>query len=124
MGLHRILFYVPAALKIIGFTRNFANVINLPDLLILAAMKAYALGRRAKWKDYVDLYFIMKDCHDIHKIIKKTKRVFGSEFNEKLFRAQLCYFDDMDYTEQVDYLEGFEVADEVIKKKLTEFSLS
>jgi len=108
----------------IGFTRNFANVINLPDLLILAAMKAYALGRRAKWKDYVDLYFIMKDCHDIHKIIKKTKRVFGSEFNEKLFRAQLCYFDDIDYTEQVDYLEGFEVADEVIKKKLTEFSLS
>jgi len=108
----------------INFSKSFNKVINLPDLLTLAAMKAYALGRRAKWKDYVDLYFIMKDCHDIHKIIKKTKRVFGSEFNEKLFRAQLCYFDDIDYTEQVDYLEGFEVADEVIKKKLTEFSLS
>ena len=28
------------------------------DLLDLAAMKAYALGRRSKWKDYVDLYFL------------------------------------------------------------------
>ena len=35
----------------------------MPDLLHLAAMKAYALGRRAKWKDYVDLYFILKDFY-------------------------------------------------------------
>jgi hypothetical protein len=32
--------------------------ISLPTLLSLAAMKAFALGRRAKWKDYVDLFFI------------------------------------------------------------------
>src|SRR3989339_1635931 len=108
----------------ISYPEKLGYMLKFSDLLTLAAMKAFSLGRRAKWKDYVDLYFIMKDCHDIHKIIKKTKRVFGSEFNEKLFRAQLCYFDDIDYTEQVDYLEGFEVADEVIKKKLTEFSLS
>ncbi len=33
------------------------DFIFMPDLLSLAAMKAFALGRRAKWKDYVDLYF-------------------------------------------------------------------
>jgi hypothetical protein len=31
----------------------------MPSLLSLAAMKAFALSRRAKWKDYVDLYFIL-----------------------------------------------------------------
>ena len=30
---------------------------KLPDLLTLAAMKAFALGGRGKWKDYVDLYY-------------------------------------------------------------------
>ena len=108
----------------ISFSKNFDKVIKLPDLLTLAAMKAYALGRRAKWKDYVDLYFVMKDCYDIHKVIKKTGHIFGSEFNEKLFRAQLSYFKDIDYTEKVDYLKGFEVDDEIVKKELTDFSLS
>ena len=35
------------------------NIFRLPSLLTLAAMKAYALGRRSKWKDYVDLYFLL-----------------------------------------------------------------
>ena len=108
----------------ISFSKNFDKVIKLPDLLTLAAMKVYTLGRRAKWKDYVDLYFVMKDCYDIHKVIKKTGHIFGSEFNEKLFRAQLSYFKDIDYTEKIDYLKGFEVGDEIIKKELTDFSLS
>ncbi len=40
---------------------KFDTVITLPTLLTLAAMKASALDRRAKWKDYVDLYFIIRD---------------------------------------------------------------
>src|SRR4030043_1449887 len=31
---------------------DFDRIIHIPDLLTLAAMKAYALGGRAKWKDY------------------------------------------------------------------------
>ena len=31
----------------------FNDVFRMPSLLSLAAMKAYALGRRSKWKDYV-----------------------------------------------------------------------
>jgi len=30
----------------IKFSKNFENIINLPDLLTLSAMKAYTLGRR------------------------------------------------------------------------------
>ncbi|MFN8256680.1 MAG: hypothetical protein U0W24_13365 [Bacteroidales bacterium] len=33
---------------------EFEKTLKLPDLLTLAAMKAFAPGRRAKWKDYVD----------------------------------------------------------------------
>ncbi len=33
--------------------------ITLPETIELGAMKAYALGRRSKWKDYVDLYFLL-----------------------------------------------------------------
>ena len=36
---------------------DFEKSIRMPDLLTLAAMKAYALGRRAKWKDYIDLHY-------------------------------------------------------------------
>ena len=36
------------------------NSITIPSLLDLAAMKAFALGMRSKWKDYLDLYFILK----------------------------------------------------------------
>lgn len=107
----------------IDFSERFDNIIKLPDLLTLAAMKAYALGRRAKWKDYVDLYFIMKDC-DINKVIRKAEIIFGDEFNEKMFRTQLAYFKDIDYTEKIDYMERFEIDDGIIKRKLTEFSLN
>jgi len=37
----------------------------MPDLFTLAAMKAFALGMRARWKDYVGLYFITRDLHKI-----------------------------------------------------------
>lgn len=40
---------------------DFQGVVKQPSLLDLAAMKAYALGRRSKWKDYVDLYFLLKE---------------------------------------------------------------
>lgn len=107
----------------INFSKNFNNVIKMPDLLTLAAMKAYALGRRAKWKDYVDLYFVMKKCGGIKKVIKKAKQIFTHEFNEKLFRSQLAYFKDIDYTEKVIFLKDFETSDKVIKDALVRFSL-
>lgn len=107
----------------INFSEKFDNIIKSPDLLTLAAMKAFALGRRAKWKDYVDLYFIIQ-AYDISQIVKRAKLIFGSEFNEKMFRAQLAYFKDIDYTEKIDYMKGFEIDDSIIRKELVQFSLS
>ena len=106
----------------INFEVRFQEYINLPSLTTLASMKAYALGRRAKWKDYSDLYFVFK-VHSITEIVDKAKAIFGNDFNEKLFREELSYFDDIDYTEKIDYMDGFEVEDEVIREKLSEISL-
>lgn len=83
---------------------DFEKVIRIPDLLDLAAMKAYALGRRSKWKDYVDLFFLLKDKFTLQQIIDRAIMIFGDLFSDKLFRSQLSYFDDIDYTEEVDYL--------------------
>jgi len=108
----------------IVFSEHFEKTLRMPDLLTLAAMKAYALGRRAKWKDYVDLYFIINKYHSIEKIVKCARFIFKGEFNERIFREQLTYFDDIDYREEVVFLNGFAISDKIIKKKLIEFSLS
>lgn len=108
----------------IDYSEHFENVARLPTLVTLAAMKAYALGQRAKWKDYVDLYFIMRDHHSLHEIERATENIFGDSFNPKLLRQQLAYFEDINYDEAVTFKPGFDATEETIKKTLTEFSLS
>jgi len=69
------------------------------------------------------LYFIISK-YSLNKIVVRAKKIFGSEFNEKLFRKQLAYYKDIDYSEKTDYLEGKEISDKIIKKKLIEFSIT
>ena len=113
-------FYYPF---IIQRNISFEQTLKLPDLITLGAMKAFALGRRAKWKDYVDLYFIFQK-HSFQELIDKTNSIFKTEFNEKLFRTQLSYFGDIDYSENINYMKGSEKADKDIKKYLEDISLS
>jgi len=107
----------------IPFTEKLDTILEMPNLLSLAAMKAFALAHRAKWKDYVDLYFIMRDYHNYDEIIEVASELFGLQFNERLFRQQLGFFDDVNYQEEVNYKEGFAVPDEDIKDFLMEVSL-
>ncbi|RLC20772.1 MAG: hypothetical protein DRI57_04045 [Deltaproteobacteria bacterium] len=102
---------------------SFEKIIRIPPLSDLAAMKAYALGGRAKWKDYVDLYFLLKDHFDLKTISCRAKDIFGRFFNEKLFREQLAYFDDIDYREEVEFI-GKEIAEKEIRDFLTETALA
>lgn len=100
---------------------TFEDFIRLPDLLTLAAMKAYALGRRSKWKDYVDLFFIIKSGISLEDISIKANEIYGQLFSEKMFRIQLSYFDDIDYSEEVVYLKH-KIDDNGIKDFLIEIS--
>ena len=102
---------------------NFENTLRMPDLLTLAAMKAYALGRRAKWKDYVDLYFLLRDYYTLDQIVKKADLLFGQMFSGKLFRSQLAFHKDIDYSEPVEYISGFEVDDQLVKDFLIDKAL-
>jgi len=104
-------------------TEKFDDIIKMPDLLTLAAMKAYALGMRAKWKDYVDLYFIFRNFYNLNDIVKKSREIFKREFNERIFRIQLSYFKDVDYQEQVIFLPGMAVSDSKVKSFLKKVSL-
>lgn len=103
-------------------TEKFETYFKLPSLLQLAAMKAYALGRRSKWKDYVDLFFLLKEHFSIEEISQCATGIFGELYSEKMFRAQMCYFEDVDYTEVVDYLIPNPPPDEEIRAGLTAFS--
>ena len=118
-GVKVTFFHYPFELD---YSERFDRIIRMPDLLTLAAMKAYALGQRAKWKDYVDLYFIMQKYHGVTAIAEKAQTLFGHEFNEKLFRTQLTFFQDINYAEQVEYMPGFAVSDKEVEKGLLEFS--
>ena len=97
--------------------------IPMPNLLTLAAMKAFALGRRSKWKDYVDLYFLIKDHYKIEEIVNQSKEIFGKQFVEKQFYAQLGYFSDINYDEEVDFLVEMPPTREEIQSFLYEASL-
>jgi hypothetical protein len=98
-------------------TKKVYEGIKIPDLLNLAAMKAYALGRRTKWKDYVDLYFILKNYHSLEEISNRAQEIFKGLFSPKLFKQQLCYFTDINYSEEVTYCID-PVPDEEIKAYL------
>ncbi len=57
------------------------------------------------------------------EVTEKAIAIFGDLFSEKLFRAQLSYFADIDYTEEVEYLVAVPPSNEEIKAKLTQIAL-
>ncbi|MCL1909388.1 MAG: hypothetical protein FWG05_00460, partial [Kiritimatiellaeota bacterium] len=86
-------------------------------------MKAFALGRRSKWKNYTDLYFLLRDHFKLSEIIGKAELIFRDEFSAKLFRSQLSYHADIDYSEKVDYMPGYEIPDGEVRAFLTDKAL-
>ncbi|WP_379754363.1 hypothetical protein [Flavobacterium myungsuense] len=110
-------YQVPLNAELKGF-------LKMPDLLTLGAMKAFALGRRSKWKDYIDLYFILKFHYSFQEIVVKAKEIFKDEFIEKQFIAQLGYFKGINYDEEVTFLIPNQPSEEEVKSFLTEISLS
>ncbi len=103
---------------------EWEGVIKMPDDLTIGAMKAFALGYRAKWKDYVDLYFILKK-HGLRKVVAKAKSMYPEgEFDEKLLREQLAYYGDVRRGWEIEFMPGWEVSEEEVKRFLTEVAVS
>ena len=85
-------------------------------------MKAYALGRRANGR-IMSICIISPRNTATFRRLRGKRKIFGNEFNEKIFRVQLAYFKDIDYTESRVYMPGFEVSEATIKKELIRFSV-
>lgn len=63
----------------------------------IAVTKAYTIGRRGSFKDYVDLYFIFRGKYvSLKNIIELAGRKYGPEFNTRLFLEQLVYLEDLE----------------------------
>ncbi len=117
MTWYRYEFEIPLAVK-------WEGVIKMPDPLHLAAMKAYALGHRAKWKDYVDLYFAFQK-YSLKEVSDLALKLFGEGlFDERLLREQLVYYEDVSFREEVKFMPGWEVGEEEVKRFLTEVAVS
>jgi hypothetical protein len=78
-----------------------ANVGNLPVLSVpeIAVTKAYTLGRRGAYKDYVDLYFCLAErLVTLEQIIELAAKKYGDAFSDRLFLEQLVYWEDIEET--------------------------
>lgn len=99
-------------------TRNLVEFkdVKLLSVSEIAAAKAHTIGMRITFKDYIDLYFILRrKLVPLQKIIAICKRKYKGEFNERLFLEQLISSED---TEEVpiEFLR-----ESVTKKEMAEF---
>ena len=70
----------------------------------IASMKAFAIGKRLSYKDYVDWYFLLKEkCVDLGGVIAHAKKKYGGDFNDRLFLGQLISLEDVT-TQKIDFL--------------------
>lgn len=101
----------PLILGLIEYEK--VKIIQIPEI---AAMKAYTIGRRATYKDYIDLYFILSEKYSsLPEIIKISKEKFKEYFDPRLFLEQLVYLEDIQ-EEPIQFLKK-----KVGKKELERF---
>ena len=71
--------------------------LRLASVADIAADKAHTLGRRAVWRDYVDMFTLMKTgVITLSSIMASAKQKFAGNFVETQFLEQLSYFADVD----------------------------
>lgn len=72
----------------------------------IAATKAYTIGRRGSYKDYIDLYSVFSEHYvTLAEVIELAEKKYGSEFNGRLFLEQLVYLTDIEDT-AIELLRG------------------
>ncbi len=98
------------------FKRKYKTILSdsiiLSSFRDIASDKAYAIGRRPEYRDYVDLFIILKNGFNLRQIILDAKEKFKGEFSEKLFLSQLVFFEDLkDFT--VEFIREEYSAEEI-----------
>lgn len=92
------------------------DTFNLATIKQIAAMKVNVLFLRAKYRDYYDVYFLVKRCMSLKEIFAVSEHIIqGVTF--KLFAIALVYIDDIN-DDNISYLEPVEV---LSKEKIRDF---
>ena len=80
---------------VIDALKDFQGI-PLATVREIAAMKAFAIGKRLAYKDYVDWYFMLRDHHvSLREAIDHAERKYGNAFNDRLFLGQLVSFKEV-----------------------------
>lgn len=89
----------------ISWEKYILNWLKIASLEELSAMKVFAMIWRKKWKDAVDLYFLIKELKiNLSEILKLAqKKYFINIFNSENVLEQLIS-KNWDKTEKVNYL--------------------
>ena len=78
--------------------------VALANICEIATMKAFAIGKRLAYKDYVDWYFLLKEKHVLlTDVIVHAEKKYGGDFNDRLFLGQLVSLDDI-LTQKIEFL--------------------
>ena len=78
--------------------------LKLLDAVEIAATKAYTIGRRGSFKDYIDVYFVLSNkLTTLDEIINLAEQKYGADFNARLFLEQLVYLEDIS-DENINFL--------------------
>ena len=89
---------------------------NLAPLKAIATMKVNVMFLRAKYRDYYDLYFLVKSGMGLKEVFECSKDIVqGVSF--KLFAIALVYIDDIE-DDNIGYLEPEE---QISKEKIRDF---
>ena len=67
----------------------YLNNIRLADVESIGVMKMEAMMRRSKFRDYYDIYSILKNGTDIHKLIPMALEHSGYKLKTKGLMAML-----------------------------------
>jgi hypothetical protein len=100
------------------------QILSVKEIL---ASKAYSVGRRGVYKDYVDLYVGLNEgLITLSEILDIAKNKYGLAFNDRLFLEQLLYLDDVEEMEIVMINKPLPSKKELVNffsKKISEINL-
>lgn len=101
-GVKMTFLYYPFILK---YKTVETDIVPLASIADIASIKAYTIGRRRSFKDYVDIYSILSRKYvTLNTMISDAKEKYGQAFNDRLFCEQLVSPDDLD-DENIIWLE-------------------
>lgn len=82
----------------------------------IGATKAYTIGRRGSYKDYIDIYFLLRLRRaTLKEIIMLASKKYKKDFHSRLFLEQLLYLDDVGDT-NIKFLKK-----KIVKSELLDF---